>query len=148
MTLQPCVKEILCALSDSALSALKGIISSQVAILQAQIIVYQTQLLQYDILSIPIQATQIAANAVVQKVRGSVALIPLNVITQCVTLGNFNLNLQQSIDVALATVNDVLYEATRLLSYKEELQAIINELNAAIDQFNAITTIIDGCLTS
>ena len=148
VTLAPCVQQILCALSNAALSALKSIISGQIALLKAQILVFQTQLLQYDVLAIPVEVVQAAANAVVNKVRGAASLVPLNIISQCVDLGNFNLNLQQSIDVALATANDVLFEATRLLSYKTELNAVVANLNAAIDQFNAINTIIDGCLAT
>jgi len=145
--LNPCVKQILCSLSDSALRSIQALIDGQVAILEAQIVVFQTQLLQYDILALPVQAVQQAANAVVEEVKQSAYLIPLNQISQCVDLGFFNLNLQQSIDVALSTTNDLLFELTRLLSYRDELNAIVNELNAAIDQFTNISTIIDACLS-
>jgi hypothetical protein len=96
-------------------------------------------------LVIPVEATQAAANALIQQVRNSATLIPLNLITQCVDLGYFNLNLQQSIDVTLSAVNDTLYEITRLVSYKAELQAIVDALNASIDQFNAILNVIGSC---
>ena len=146
MALNPCVKLILCALSGAALNALKSIINAQIAILEAQIVVFKTQLLQYDILAIPVEAVQAAANAVVSKVRSSAALVPLNVISQCADIGNFNLNLQQSITFALGTVNDVLGEATRLLSYKNELNALIALLENVINQFNEILDIIDECM--
>lgn len=145
--LNPCVKQILCSLSDSALRSIQALIDGQVAILEAQIAVFQAQLLQYDILALPVVAVQQAANAVVQEVKESAYLIPLNLISQCVDLGFFNLNLQQSIDVALSTTNDLLFELTRLLSYRDELNAIVNELNAAIDQFTNISAIIDACLS-
>jgi hypothetical protein len=91
-------------------------------------------------------ATQQALQSVVDEVKESAFLIPLNAISQCVDLGLFNLNLQQSIDVALGAANDFLYEATRLLSYSEELNFLVNELNNAIDQFTDISSIIDQCL--
>lgn len=146
MALDPCVKQILCALSDSALRSVQGLIDGQVAILEAQIAVYQTQILQYDILSLPVVATQQALQQVVDEVKESAFLIPLNAISQCADLGKFNLNLQQSIDVALGATNDVLFELTRLLSYKEELNFLVSELNNAIDQFTNISAIIDQCL--
>lgn len=146
-TLNPCVKQILCSLSDSALRSVKALINGQISLIEAQITVYQTQILQYDLLSVPIEAAQQAAQAVVDEVRDSAFLIPLNAISGCVDLGSFNLNLQQSIDVALSSADDLLYEAKRLLSYSEELNAIVNELNAAIDQFGSISTIIDQCLS-
>lgn len=145
--LNPCVKTILCSLSDAVLASIQALIDGQVALLQAQIVIFQTQLLQYDILSIPIEVTRAAADAIVSKVKESIALIPLNAISNCVDLGDFNLNLQQSIDVSLSVADDLLYEATRLLSFKEELNAIINELNNAISQFTDIRGIIDQCLS-
>lgn len=148
MALNPCVKQILCSLSDAALGALQGIINGQVALLQAQILIYQTQILQFDVLSLPVQAAQAAGQAVVDNVRSSAALVPLNIISQCVDLGDFNLNLQQSIDVVLSSTEDLLAEATRLLSYREELNAIVTELDGAITQFTDISGIIDQCLSS
>jgi hypothetical protein len=144
--LNPCVKKILCGLSSAALNALQSVIDGQVALIQAQIVVYQTQLLQYDVLAIPVEVAQQVAQSYIDKVRNSAILLPLNLITECVDLGNFNLNLQQSIDVALATADDLAYEATRLLSYRDDLNAIVQELNAALTQFTDIKTIIGECL--
>jgi len=144
--LNPCVKQILCALSDSVLRSLQALIDGQVAILQAQIAIYQTQLIQYDILSLPVQAVQQAAQSVVNEVKSSAFLIPLNAISNCVDLGFFNQNLFQSIDTALAAANDTLGELNRLLSYREELNALVNELNNSIDQFTSISSVIDQCL--
>jgi len=144
--LNPCVKQILCSLADSALRDVQALINGQVAILQAQIVVFQTQLLQYDILSLPVVAAQQAAQTVVDKVKESAFLIPLNAISQCVDLGFFNTNLQQSIDVATAAANDILGEATRLLSYRDELNALVFELNNVITQFTDISAVIDQCL--
>lgn len=145
--LNNCVKDILCTLSDSVLNSLQALIDGQVSILQSQIGVFQAQLLQYDVLAIPVQATQEAAQAVVDEVRSSAFLIPLNAISECVDLGNFNLNLSQSIDIAAADADAILGELNRLLSYREELNALINELNNAIDQFTAVSGIIDQCLS-
>lgn len=146
MALDPCVKQILCSLSDTALRSVQGLINGQIALLEAQIAIYQTQALQYDILTLPIVAAQQAAQAIVDDVRNSAFLIPLNAISQCADLGGFNQNLQQSIDVALSAANDFLFEATRLVSYRDELNALVAELNAIIDQFGDISSIIDQCL--
>jgi len=147
MALQPCVKQILCSLSDSALRSVQSLIDGQVAILESQISIYQTQILQYDVISIPVVIAQQAAQAIVDNVRESAYLIPLGAIGDCVDLGNFNLNLQQSIDVSLSAADDFLFEAARLLSYSEELNAIVAELNDSIDQFNNISFVIEQCLS-
>jgi hypothetical protein len=144
--LHPCVKAILCGLSDSALRTIQALIDGQVALIRAQITIYQAQLLQYDILSIPIQATKVAAQAIIDKAKSSSYLIPLNVVTGCVDLGDFKVNIMDTLNIATATLDDVVFEATRLLSYRDELNAIVNELNAAITQFTDIRAIIDECL--
>ena len=144
--LDPCVKRIICSLSDVALRSIQALIDGQVAILQAQIVVYQAQILQYDILAIPVEAAAAVAQLVVDKVREAAYLIPLNLITECVDLGDFNLNLNQSIDVAVSTAEDAIFEATRLLSFRDELNAIVNELNNIIDQFTDIRSVIDECI--
>ena len=144
--LNPCVRSILCGLSSAVLNSLQAVIDAQIALIQAQIVVYQLQLLQYDVLATPVQAAQQIAQTYVDKVRGSALLIPLSLISECVDLGTFNLNLQQSIDVALATADELLYEATRLLSYRDDLNAIVEELNTALTQFTDIKSVIGECL--
>jgi hypothetical protein len=128
------------------LRSLQALINGQITILQAQIVVYQTQLLQYDVLALPVEAAQTAAQAIVNRVKNAAHLIPLDLISGCPDLGKFNLSLQQSIDVATAVADDFLFEATRLLSYRDDLNALITELNAAITQFTDINNIIDQCL--
>jgi hypothetical protein len=144
--LEECVKQILCMLSDAALRSLQALIDAQVALIQAQIVVIQTQLLQYDILALPVEAARAAAQMIVDKVKKSAYLIPLNLISECVDLGKFNLNLQQSIDAATAIADDYLAEATRLLSFRDDLNALVAELNAALTQFTNIRNVIDECL--
>ncbi len=148
MALDPCVKTILCTLSDSVLNTLKSLIDGQVALLQAQIVQFQTQVLQYDVIAIPVQAASTVAVSIINEVRSSAALVPLQVISaaQCVDLGDFNLDLQQSIDQTLSVAEDFVFEAVRLLSFRDELNAIIAEFNAIITQFTDIQSIIDECL--
>lgn len=144
--LNPCVKQILCTLGDAALRSVQGLIDGQTALVQAQIVQYQQQALQYDVLGIPVQAAQAAAQAIVDEVKSSIFLIPLNAIANCADLGDFNLGLTQTIDVANSAAEDFLGEATRLLSYGDELNALINDLNNIIDQFTDIRSVIDQCL--
>lgn len=146
-TLEVCVKQILCGLSSSVLRSLQTIIDGQIAFLQTQITTFQTQLLQYDVLSIPLQAANTVTQTIVDETKRYANLIPLNVISECVDLGDFNLNLNQSLDLFSNYSNELTYEATRLLSYREELNEIIDKLNVTINQFTDIRSIIDQCLT-
>lgn len=143
--LDPCVKSILCGLGDSALRSIQGLIDAQVALLQAQIAIYQTQLLQFDILALPIEAARAGAQAIIDEALEAATIIPLNLITECVDLGDFNISINEALNLALTGLNDLAFEATRLLSYRDELNAIVSELNATIDQFTDIRSIIDEC---
>jgi len=146
--LNPCVKQILCGLSDAALKGIQALIDAQVALIRTQITMFQSQLLQYDILAIPVQAARDTAQALIDKVKSSEALIPLNVVSGCVPLGKFKVNLMDTMNSATSVLDDVAFEATRLLSFRTDLNAIINELNAALIQFTDIRAVIDECLTT
>ena len=148
MALNPCVKAILCSLSSGLLIGLQSLIDGQIALIQIQITQYQTQLLQYDVLSIPIEASAALSQAFIDSVRSGAAVIPLSTIANagCSDLGDFNVNLNQVLDVITSASDDVVFEATRLLSYKEELNDIITALNNTTDQFTEINLLIDACL--
>lgn len=145
MALNPCVRQILCSLSGTVLRSLNAIINTQIGVLQAQVLVFEAQLLQYDILAIPVQAAANVARETLTEVRNSALLIPLELIEDCLDLGLFNLNLQRSIDVVIAELDNLVGNLTRLLSFREELAAIIAELNGIIDQFQDILATIETC---
>jgi hypothetical protein len=52
----------------------------------------------------------------------------------------------QTIDLTSSFVDELAFELTRLVSYREELNLLISELNATIDQLTSIKDIIDQCL--
>ena len=145
MALDQCVKSILCGLGDAALRSIQALINSQVALIQAQILIYQTQLLQFDILALPVEAAQAAVQSIVDEAREAAAIIPLNQISECVDLGEFNVNLNDALNLVLAGFDDITAEAISLLSYRDELNAIVEELNATITQFTDISGVIDEC---
>lgn len=146
MALDQCVKEIICTLSNAALNSLNSLIDGQKSLLQAQITAYQTQLLQYNIIAPAVQASKDAAQLVVDKARSITNLIPLNLISECVDLGDFYVNISGMTDLTIGYADDLAFEAVRLLSYEDELNAIINEFNETIDQLTEIQLIIDECL--
>jgi len=143
--LNQCAQQILCGLSTAALQVIQTLINGQVAVLQSQITFYQTQLLQYDILAIPARAAQTTLQSVVNNVRNSVAVLPAQLVVDCVDLGQFNLNLQESIDVVLGVSEDNLFEIQRLLSFQDELQSQIDQLNSIITQYTQIQDVITIC---
>jgi len=144
-SLPPCVATILCGLSSAALNALQTIINGQIALLQAQIAIYQAQILQYDILAIPVEATRAAAQTILDKVKQSSTLIPINIIASCVPIGDFKVNLMESLNAATSAIDDVAFEAIRLLSFRDDLNAIVAQMNIMIVQFTDIRDVIKAC---
>ncbi len=141
-----CVKKILCGLSSAVLKEIQILIDGQLAILESAITALQAQILQYDILSIPIKAANTVFQAGITKIKKASTLIPLNWSIDCVDLGDYNLNVQQTVDLAATTADELISELSRLLSYKEELNALFTDLTKALDQFTDISDIIDQCL--
>jgi hypothetical protein len=146
MAFEACVQQILCSLSESALNDTQNLIDGQITLLQTQIAAYQTQLLQYDLIAPLIIASRNAAQTIVDQGKDVARFIPLRLIEDCADLGNLTEDIQASIGNALYTADDLAFEATRLLSYREELNAIVNELNAAIEELTDFRVLIDECL--
>lgn len=143
--LNPCVRAVLCALSGTVLRSLNGLITVQIAQLEAQVLVFEAQLLQYDILAIPVQAAADIARSAISEVRNSALLIPIELIAGCFDLADFNQGLRRSLDFLTAELDSTLGNLTRLLSYRDELAAIVEELNGLIDQFQDIIGTIETC---
>jgi flagellin-like hook-associated protein FlgL len=140
-----CVREIVCSLSQPAIGLLNGILSTQITLLQSQVVAISAQLLTFDVLQAPVVVANAAAQTALQQVKEIVNIVPLNLIGQCADLGNVNLGLNRSIDGISAELEAITQDATRLLSFREELVSLQNELNATIDLFQAVQQVIATC---
>jgi hypothetical protein len=143
--LHPCTRAILCALSGTVLRSLNGLITGQIIQLEAQVLFLETQLVQYDILALPVQAAADIARAALTEVRNSALLIPIEVIAGCFDLADFNQGLRRSLDFLTAELDSLVGNLTRMLSLRDELAAVIEELNGLIDQFQDILGTIETC---
>ena len=145
MAVDACVKAILCPLGGAVLGALNGIISAQVAFLQAQVITITGQLLTLEVQLVPITVAQGLAASAVAAVRSAGNLVPVGVMAGCFDLGDMTLKLNASLDSSLAAVNRILNEANRSLSFKAELEALRDDINATIAKFQDIQLAISEC---
>lgn len=144
--LNPCVKEILCSFSDFILSSIKVLIAGQIAVLEAQIITYRNQILQYNIILSSIQVQYTLAQKVADGVMETASLIPLNQIATCADLGDFNINLQESILNTLSVSSNLDKEVSMVSGYINTLNQFVSDAEATIEQFTAIDSIINQCL--
>lgn len=145
ITLDPCVRAILCGLSNATLNAIKGLINAQVAIVTAQIAIITAKLLKYDILA---TAAQAGANIVlgkIEEIRAAASLIPLTLIAGCLDLGNLNLSIQQTIDAFVADFEVFVADAIRLLSFIDELNLLKLAYQEVLDLYQAVLATISLC---
>jgi len=147
MALNPCVKQILCALGNATLSSLNGLIQAQLLILDAKIIELDAELAVLDVLTFPLTALGAAAAEAVNAATASLSLVPLNLIAGCADLGDLNVNLTQILDNANADLQDYIVDINRKLSLKEELVALKDLLASIRQQFLDIQLTIAECST-
>ncbi|APU88895.1 hypothetical protein Rctr197k_076 [Virus Rctr197k] len=144
-SVEACVTAILCPLGASLLGALNGIISAQVAFLQAEVIAIEVQLASLQVQLIPIQVTQGLANSALEAVRVVGNLVPVSVMAGCFSLGEMTAGLNSSLDTTVASVNRILNEANRTLSFTAELEELRDDINTTIEQLLAIQVAISEC---
>lgn len=145
MALNPCVQQILCALDGAILSSLSAIITTARAAFEAEKLVLTAQLVPLDIALAPIEVAQTLANTALSTITAAGNLVPVALIRGCTDLGDFNLGLSVSTDRIAAEINALLDEARRILSVKDELVALIAQIDIILAQFKDIDTVLSDC---
>lgn len=145
MALDACVKQIICSLSAGVLGALDDAIDVQLAQLQGAVVAAQAQILKYDVLALPVQAANTAAQAALAQLKAFAGLVPSNLITGCTDMGNITIEMQRAIDGVAGPLNDYTQDLARLLSIREELNALVEEYNQIIDTLNQLKAVIAEC---
>jgi len=145
MALNPCVRTILCTLSNPALQVIENAVNAQITFAQTQIIVYQTQLAALEIQLIPLKAARRVAQQVVSTAIGVTQLIPLEIISDCADLGTFNINVSQLANRKLNDALALIDEFSRAISFQQELQLLVDELQGVVAQFEDLKLTIEEC---
>lgn len=145
MTVESCVKVILCGLGQAALGALQGIIEAQVTALQAQKSILTSQLLALDVAKIPVEAGFAAATAIIDEVRSAGNLVPINIIAGCADLGDMMTRINDTIDQTLAEAETIKNDAVSLLSFAEELAALNNEIDDTLALYQDVLDVLSTC---
>lgn len=143
--LADCVREILCGLSQPVISALNGAIQALLLPIDAQILFVQSQLLMLDVVTLPISIAAEAIGGLLEQIRAAADILPLNLAVACIDLGSLNLNISAQIDRLTADLAEYEQKLTRMLSFKEELAAVIEALNQIKDQYLAVQLVLQTC---
>jgi hypothetical protein len=148
MALNPCVKEILCALGSAVLGGLSGLIQAQKVALEALIASFEAQILALDVLNAPLIIARNVALQALHAAESAAELLPLGLISTCADLGDFNINVSTALASTEAELNDIVDRVNRYLSFRAELQAAVDEFNAILEQFSQIELTIQECATA
>jgi hypothetical protein len=141
----PCVREILCTLSQAVLGALDGIITSGIGFLTAQQAAITAQLLALDVAALPVQFVFNEATKLIEEVRSYANLVPLNLLGACADLGDLATSLNDTLDLGLAEAETIKNDIVSLLSFKEELNLLNQEITDTLAYYEDIKDIIATC---
>lgn len=142
---EPCVRLVLCPLGAAFVHAVTSVIALLKAQLAAQRALLQSLLQVIEIQLIPIRAGREAALIVLNQARSAADIIPVELVGNCVRLGRFTADIRSTIDTTIADVQDFSRELEQLLSFQDEVQARLDELDEIIDRYTSIEVSLQGC---
>lgn len=145
MALPACVQAVLCGLSATTRNALSALVRSYVTQLDIAISGLRAKLVVLNILTVPPQLLNTIVQEVITEVKAGANLIPLSVIGQCIEVGDLNVSIQQNLDLILSDANIIANDLSRLLSFKDEVESLITELQATINTYQQVISMLDAC---
>lgn len=144
-SLENCAKIIICGLSAGVRNALAGIVKGYIAELDTYVGVLQAKLVYANIAVLPIQALSKAVTLAVNDAKAGANIVPLDIIGQCVGIGDINVAIQANLDVILADALVISNDLSRLLSFRDEINAEIASVQNTINFFQLVIAQIDLC---
>lgn len=145
MALVQCVKDILCSLSAGVRNGLADIVRIYLAQIDALIAKNQLTLTNLDIATAPLNILNDLAQTSIAAVKSEAELLPLDAITECVEFGDVSFAIQENLDALLVNANVLTNDLSRVLSYKDELEARVAELRRVRDLYVDVLAQIDIC---
>lgn len=128
VTLADCAVELLCGLGNAAKTLILSVLDKYLAVLDAQIALLEAKLIYLDILTAPIQLLQGTVNQILNELRQISTLIPFQLIEQCLDLSQFTEAISATFDTIQGNINAILTDLNRLLSFRDEVQFLIDDL--------------------
>jgi len=138
--MHPCIQAILCPLGSAVQGAINGIITGVVGFLSAQVAVIRAQLLLLEIQLVPLNATKALLQTAVDTITSVGNLVPVQLIAGCAGLGDIMQYLNVGLEPQVAALNKQLDAINRKLSFKAQLTAVADELDATVLALNTFQT--------
>lgn len=125
-----CAQAILCALAAPVRNALVALAEKYRALVQLELAAVTAKLAALGIVLAPVEAVRNTIEDTANAVREGAQVLPLAAIGGCLELGDLNIGLERTVQPIVDEANAVLDDLERLLSLREELEFIEQELVA------------------
>lgn len=147
MTLTNCVKQVLCGLSAAVQNALVALIKGYIAQLDLYKAQLEAKLVYLAMLSTPPQVLNSLAQTALSEIKAGANIVPLDLVGRCFQVGELNEAIQENLNIVLADANTIANDLSRLLSFRDEVEEAIADVQAVIDLYTEIVATIDACAT-
>lgn len=143
--LNPCVKELLCGLNKAAQTAIRSAIGIIILQIETQITALNAYLIYLNILTAPLNLVNKSIKQVAQELRSLANIIPLPFLASCLDLTEVVTRFNVAFESDLAYIDRIVAETNRYLSLKDEVEAVIADLQAGLDVLKQIDLVIGAC---
>lgn len=143
--MSPCFAAILCALGAPIISSLKATLIAQIVVLNGQVASLTATLAILDIQLLPLTVARNLAIQARDTIRSAGDLVPVAIMADCADIGDMMGIIDESTEEALAAINLKINQVNRSLSFKAEIEARIDQLNAYVARINDMILGLEVC---
>ena len=144
--LGPCVRQLLCGvLNQAARAAFQQAVGFLIVQLEAQLTPLKAYLIYLDILTAPLNLAASSLKQIAAQLRGLTGLLPVNLVLQCADLNKFIEGWDLAFSSDIAFIDRQINELNRYLSLRDEIAAIIADLEASLAILKEFELVIIEC---
>lgn len=143
--LKRCVLDILCGLSQPVRNEVRAFIQLQEDALEFELLFLKAQLVKYLPIAKGLGLAMDAFAKILAEAQAKANLVPLNLIGNCLTLGNLNVFVETLIAEATSDLQLAFNEVNRVLAFIDELNFAIERLEQGKRLLNAVLVAIESC---
>lgn len=145
VVLAQCAIELLCGLGNAAKSLVLEVLDKYIALLDVYIAALEAKLVYLDILTAPVQLAQSLVDSILNELRQYSTLIPFQLVEQCADLSKFTESIAATFDAISSSIRAVTTDLNRLLSFADEVRALIVDLKQVRATYRALLDSMLSC---
>lgn len=140
-----CVQAIICGLTEPVRRALVALCDKYSLVVQAELAVVTAKIAALTVVTTPLGLARAGAELALDTAREATVLLPVGVTAGCLEIGDLNIGFERVVAPVVREAQAFIDDLERLLSLKEELEALKIELQALYDLLAEVATVAGGC---